>query len=197
MVRNSAILRSAFAYDSEVSEEVWGLFSSMADEPEKSVPYVDEIINAGIKGKIDFGRYFNLDGYCYTVEENLKMKAGQRAKKESFIFDGDLTDDGGEAYTKKGGVNSNRFEALEDGFNKLEDDDELLSAIRSIKNVREDFLLDEGVDLVKLLKSATEFLPQAITDLKKLCEDFELLGEQIQVVLKSGVPIQKCFGVDI
>lgn len=190
----SSILQSAFAYNTKVSDEVWCLFSSMADTPSKSVPYVDEILNASFKGKIALNRTFNLEGYCYTVRENLKMKAGQKAQKELFLFESD-SDEEYEGSSRNGGVSTNRFDKLEDGFNELEDDDELLSAIQSIKNIREDFLLDEGVDLVKLLKSATEFLPQAIEELKKVCEEFELIGEQIQIIIKSGVPIQKCFSL--
>ena len=190
----SSILQSAFAYDKKVADEVWCLFSSMADMPSKSVPYVDEILNASFKGKIALNRTFNLEGYCYTVRENLKMKAGQKAQKELFLFESD-SDEEYEGSSRNGGVSTNRFDKLEDGFNELEDDDELLSAIQSIKNIREDFLLDEGVDLVKLLKSATEFLPQAVEELKKVCEEFELIGEQIQIIIKSGVSIQKCFSL--
>lgn len=192
---NGTTLRSAFAYRGlEYGEECWNLFKEMTDAPENTVEYVDEILTAYQNGKINLDKEFNLRGYCYRVAENQEKKALQNAKKETFLFDND--EDDYEEASRQGGVSYNRFERLDDGFEQLENDDELAYAISTIKNLRKDFLMEEGIDLVVLLQRVKEFLPQAITKMREVCSEFELIGEQVHTILESGISIEEYFSLD-
>ena len=44
-----------------------------------------------------------------------------------------------------------------------------------------------------LIKHAMEFFPQAISKLKSICEEFELVGEQVEIILSSGKDISDYF----
>ena len=193
------MLRSAFSYQETLSNDVLRLFTGMLENPNKPVEYTQEIIDAARQGRIDLESNFNLEGYCYKISQNLQLKAGQHKKKETFYFEDDGIDDSQWGkLAKQGGVSmtevsAQRFNALEQGFESLEDDEEFTCAVETIKSLREDFLISEGVDLVLLIKHAMEFFPQAITKLKNICEEFELVGEQIQIILSSGKDLNDYF----
>lgn len=196
----SGILRSAFSYQKEaLPDEVLRLFTGMLDKPTKNVEYTQEIIDAAQQGRINLQEDFNLEGYCYRISQNLKMKESKHRAKETFYFEDDGVDDSQySTYAQQGGVSlteisANRFNALEQGFEMLEDSEEFLCAVDTIKSLREDFLVSEGVDLVMLIKHAMEFFPQAIEKLKSICEEFELVGEQIEIILSSGKNIEDYF----
>jgi hypothetical protein len=72
----------------------------------------------------------------------------------------------------------------------------LAYAISTIKNLRKDFLMEEGIDLVVLLQRVKEFLPQAITKMREVCSEFELIGEQVHTILESGISIEEYFSLD-
>lgn len=196
----SGVLRSAFAYQSEALEdEVLRLFTDMMDKPSMNVQYTQEIIDAARQGRINLNENFNLEGYCYRISQNLKMKDSKHRAKETFYFEDDGLDDtqwgsnalqGGVSMTE---ISANRFNALAQGFEMLEDSEEFLCAVNTIKALREDFLVSEGVDLVMLIKHAMEFFPQAISKLKSICEEFELVGEQVEIILSSGKDISDYF----
>lgn len=194
------MLRSAFCYNEGTSldESILRLFTDMADTPTKNVEYVQEIIDAAQQGRVNLNSDFNLAGYCYKISQNTMLKANSRKKKETFYFEDDGIDesDWGK-YSKQGGISmtevtvqSKRFNALEQGFEALEDDSEFLDAINTIKNLRDDFLVNEGVDLIMLIKQALKYFPQAIKELKKICTEFELVGEQIKIILSSEKDIE-------
>ncbi len=194
------MLRSAFCYNegTNLNEDVLRLFTDMVDAPTKNVEYVQEIIDAAQQVRVNLEKDFNLAGYCYKISQNTMLKANSRKKKETFYFEDDGMDDSDwSKYSKQGGISlteatvrSTRFNDLAQGFEALEDDSEFLDAINTIKNLRDDFLINEGVDLIMLIKQALKYFPQAIDELKKICEDFELVGEQIKIILSSKKDIE-------
>lgn len=185
-----SILKSAFSYEKQLPERVQALFSTMADKPTKSVEYVDEIIRAGLDGRIDLSSNFNLEGYCYRITSTYKGKVEPKSLKKIKYLEDDTSDF--ENTAKSGGVLTNTIIKLETSFEEIENDSELMFAVDTIKRLQMDFLVQEGISLKKLITRAIEGVPQAVKKLKVVCEEFELVGEQIKVILLSGKAMEVC-----
>ena len=180
---------SAFSYTSTIPEGVQALFSDVV-EKNTTVDFAYDIVNAGMEGRIDLNRDFNLAGYCYKIKSTNEMYVKPtKQKKETFIS---ADDSDYEGTAQKGGVQLNKIKKLEESFDEIEDNSELIYAINTIQSLQKDFLIQEGINLKVLITRAIEGVPTAIKNLKILCEDFELVGEQVKVILSSGREFSSC-----
>ena len=185
----------------ELPEDVVLLFSEMADKPTKGIMHVEEIINAGLEGRIDFNSEFKLEAYDYTITNNLRLNVEKERKKKTFINFGG-SDMETEQALRKGGISidvvsssASVIEDMRDAFEEVLDDSELKYAISTIKSLNEDFIVDFNVDLITLIKRSVLGIPQAISKLKEVCQDFSIVSEQVEIILKSGHDIEKCFAM--
>lgn len=185
MENRKVFLKTAFSYadKSILSEQVQELFASMVETPAKSVEYVSDIIDKAMTGKIDLNGEFNLGGYCHTIKFREKMTANKKSKKEKFINE-DTSDF--ENTHRQGGISLYELVNLDNEITKLDDDSEVSYAVSTIKRLQKDFLINEGINLKVLLKRALDGVPQAVSSLRDVCTEFELVGEHIRVILGSG-----------
>lgn len=178
----------------ELPEEVLSLFTSLVEEPGKNIRYASEIISAGLQGNIDFSREFNIDAYEAAITRNLGLNKSRKQKKETFLdFSGGDDDD-----TQHGGVRvdiasmSNALQ-MEDAYEALLDEDELRYAITTIKSLQPVLLVEARLDLIYTIRQALKGIPDSVKMLRTVCEDYEIVGEQIKVVLGSGHEFEEMF----
>ena len=178
----------------ELPEDVLKLFTSLVDEPGKHIKYASEIISAGLQGNIDFGREFNLDAYEAAITRNQQFNTSRKRKKETFL---DFTsNDDDEA--QQGGVRvdiasvQNALQ-MEDAYEQLMDEDELRYAIATIKSLQPTLMVEARMDILYTMQQALKGIPDSVKMLRTLCEEYEILGEQIKVVLSSGYSFEEMF----
>jgi hypothetical protein len=186
-------LFGAFNYgtSNKLTEEVLGLFKGVYEQSlsghVKEVKYAYDIVNAGMEGRIDFSKEFNLSAYEYRIDNNANLNKYHKRKKESF-----LDESNNEETSQRGGIQENKVAKLSNSLNNSEADidcilekSELMTALKLLQGVQDDFLKTEGVNLNFLIKRAVQGVPVAIERLKELCTEFELLGEQVKIILSS------------
>lgn len=175
-----------------LEEGIQELFVDMVANPTKDVTCTAELINSAKNGKIYLDRPFNLFGYQYNTERNKKMNMEKKGQREKYID----TDKDFEKTKRTNGVQDNAIRdmsqiSLED---EITDSAEVEYAIKSIVRVSDSFLVDEGIDLKVLLQRALSGVPNAVQTLKKVCEDFEILGEYIKLLLDKNA-LDKCLSL--
>lgn len=206
MRRNGLLRGSRFLGNSEVPKEVWKLFKSMLDNVDKDVDKVYEVENVceivqkALEGKIDMNSEFKLKAYNETINMGKRRNAVQKMKKETFI---DFFSSDEDKYTNEvtGGVTidvvsfqADTMSEAKSDYDCILDNAELISAINNIKALNEDFIVEYQVDLISLIKKAVQGIPQAVVKLREICEEVSCVGEQVKIILSSGVSISECFG---
>lgn len=186
-----SVLRGAFGFDNTVASEVYELFSSMLYS-DKPVLYVDEIMKAAMEGRINMDGSFCLEAYCGKISSNLEKNAIHRAKKIKFLdMSANPEEDMEKGVPGAGyGVSVNKIVKMETSFEEIDENEDLVHAINQIKRVQEDILAEEGIDLLFLIKRAASGVPQAVQKLRQFCEEYELLAEQVKIILTSGRPVE-------
>lgn len=178
----------------ELPDEVLSLFTDLLEDPSKHVKYASEIISAGLQGNIDFGREFNLEAYEAAITRNQQFNTSRKRKKETFLDFSTSDDD----ESQHGGVRvdiaslSNALQ-MEDAYEQLMDEDELRYAISAIKSIQPVLIVEARMDILYTMQQALRGIPDSVKMLKKVCEDYEVLGEQIKVVLSSGYSFEEMF----
>lgn len=181
----------------ELPENVLSLFTSLVDDPTKKIQYASEIISAGLQGNIDFSREFNIDAYEATITHNQRLGISKRSKKVSFL---DMTSGSSDDDSQPNGVRVDiaslqNVSQMEDAYEQLMDEDELRYAISAIKSIQPVLVVEARMDLLYTMRQALKGIPDSVKMLKQLCEDYEVLGEHIKVVLGSGHTFDEMFGV--
>lgn len=190
MKSSKGLLISPFRFNGGIPDRVQRLFVEMAEHPDKPVEYVDEILRAGMTGRIDLDSEFNLYGYCHKIKTTGNMSAVKKQLEKETYIAFDSSDFEGTA--KSGGVQANKLTPFIEEYDAIEDKAELDFAVNMISQLHNDLLVQEGINIPVLIKRALVGVPQAIAGLKKVCDEFEILGEYIKVVLEAGSK-----GVDI
>lgn len=182
---------------SELPVEVLNLFLPLTEDPDKRIEYASEIITAGLQGRIDFSKEFNLDAYEATIRKNQHLLKESERKKKSYIDFSGASDDFDEV-ASNGGIKA-EFESLEtieemkDAFEEVLSNEELNYAVSTIKSLNDDFIADYGTDLIFALKSAVRGIPQAVEEIKKICTDFSVVSELIETILTSKCEVEALF----
>lgn len=170
----------------EIPVEVLKLFQDMLVTGE-TTDYAYEIVQAGLKGNIDFSKEFNRKAYEFAIEKHKYLKKRAKAKREIFIEFAPIED----SVPPKGGVhidllNEKSSLQVTDCYEELLDVEEFQYALESLKNLNVEFQIDFGIDIFQCLKQSLQGVPDAIRKLRKLCKNYELVGENIEILLKSG-----------
>lgn len=177
----------------EIPQRVLSLFSSYVGA-EKQLQYASEIVFAGIQGRINLDKEFNLEGYTKAIEHNKNLYKHNRKKKESFIDSGSSSDDYN-TVIQEGGIQADRLqiEEVKDAFEELIEHDELRYAVSAIKKVNAEFIVVEELDLIEAIRMALKGIPQALKDVQRICEFYPKVAENIKTVLSSGFEFEAIF----
>lgn len=182
---------------SELPIEVLNLFLPLTESPSKKVEFATEIITAGLQGRINFGKEFNIDAYEATIRKNQHLLKEHEKKKKKYI-DFSSADDFDDV-ASSGGIKADYFVPLDsvnemiDAFDEVLLNEELEYAVSTIKSLNSDFKSDYGTDLIFALKRGVQGIPQAVDELKKICNDFPVVADLIQIILNSKKEVEVLF----
>ena len=182
---------------SELPVNVLNLFLPLAENPSKQIEFASEIVSAGLQGRIDFSKDFNLDAYEATIRKNQHLLKESERKKKTYIDFSGSGDDFDEV-ASSGGIKAdfesfNSVEEMTDAFEEVLLNEELEYAVSTIKSLNNDFIADYGTDLIFALKNAVRGVPQAVEEIKNICKDFVVVSELIETVLKSNKSVELLF----
>lgn len=183
---------------SEVPDEVLGLFTDLVQNPGKAGENFEgasEIVMAGMLGRINFDREFNIGAYNAAVHRNNRMNTeGEVKRKLALDFDSDSE----EREVAYGLVwvdyaTTHSAEQLRDAYEELLDEDELHYAISTIIDLQPMLLVEEEIDLLEVLKQSLKFIPDAVATVKRICKDYVVVADQIRIILSSGKSFEELF----
>ena len=182
----------------ELSDEILNLFIDLSENPEKKIEYASEIISAGLQGNINFKQAFNLDAYEAAIRKNIRLGKENKRKKESFLDYSDSSDDNWSEVATSGGIKADvasykAVEKMEDAYEQLILEDELRYAVETIKSLQPMLLVDARMDFLHTMKQALKGIPESVKLLQKVCNDYEVVAEQVQVILGSGYTFEEIF----
>lgn len=183
---------------SELSDDILGLFVALVENPDKTVEFSDEIISAGLQGRINFKRQFNIDAYEAAIRTGSNLNSYSRSKKEVRIVEASEYNDQPKVdYTmiSEDSINerSKVVRKIIDAYEELANDDELAFAVKSIKSMQSVFFVEEKIDILHTIRQALNGIPASIEVLKRICRDYEVFAQQIWVVLGSGKSYDELF----
>ena len=165
-----------------VTGRIWGLFAGLRDisEEEKlqkstfNVSYAHslEIVGAALRGSLltddESLRDFDLRAYECKCAENDRIGKIQRADKELFIVD--ITNSDTEEKVGFGDVTERerRLQCIDEAFDQLESMESLNEDIKRLCNIRQDYLIEHGVDIIHVLVNSLKGIPDAVSELKSI-----------------------------
>lgn len=184
-----------FCNVNELPSEVLSLFGDLVDNPSKQIEYSSEIISSGLLGKINLNESFNIDAYESAIRKNLRLGNSRKRKKEIYLDCTDSNDDW-DATSMSGGIKADvatvrAVDKMKDAYEELLADDELKYAIDTIKDLQSVLLAETKMDIFYLMKQALKGIPESVKALTSLCNDYEVVGEQIKIILSSGYSFEE------
>lgn len=180
------LLRS-YAFQKEVPDTVWNLFSK-ADKLGTGLDYTLEIIDAAMQGDINLNREFNLKGYIYSINQARKHEDRRRYKKNLRI--NYTVDDEADFGDNIQADNLSGYVESIDEYEKIDNDSEVSYAISEINRMSHDIMIFHNVDIETCLSQANRGMPESINLLRKLVNDNPQVGLYIQTILASGYPLE-------
>lgn len=180
----------------ELPTEVLNLFVGLADNPNQQVEFSCEIVEAGLAGKIDFSKPFNIVAYENAIRKNNSLTANTKRKKEvSIDFFSNSEDDNVNTYDviSEDTASNQLASKVKDAYAEIFEDDELNFAISTIVGLNDDMMAVEEVDLIRCLKDAVLGVEKAVATIKRISNSYPVLAESIQTVLASGQEVNVLF----
>lgn len=152
----------------------------------KKINYVSEIVTSALNGNISKDGNFNIEGYSYKIGHYKSLSYFKRCSKELHFEEHE--DDKPLPYgtTTIGRVSLNSASKLKTAYDDILDGYELKEAIQTLYKMRPTLAIEERVDIIEVIRGSLKHIPTSIQALKRVCSEFELLGEQIELILKSG-----------
>lgn len=181
----------------ELPEEILRLFTDLVEIPEKQIEFASEIISAAMQGNIDLEHEFNIDAYESAIRKNIRLGKEAKRKKEVFL---DYTDssDSWEETAQAGGIKADvatlqAVNKMEDAYEQIMLEDELQYAVETIKSLQPMLLIEARIDFLHTMKQALKGIPESVKILQNVCNEYEVLAEQVRTVLSSGYTFEEIF----
>lgn len=181
----------------ELPEEILRLFTDLVEIPEKQIEFASEIISAAMQGNIDLEHEFNIDAYESAIRKNIRLGKEAKRKKEVFL---DYTDssDSWEETAQAGGIKADvatlqAVNKMEDAYEQIMLEDELQYAVETIKSLQPMLLIEARIDFLHTMKQALKGIPESVKILQSVCNEYEVLAEQVRTVLGSGYTFEEIF----
>jgi hypothetical protein len=181
----------------ELTDDVLGLFVSLVESPNKKIEHASEIISAGLQNHIDFTKEFNIDAYEAKIRKNELLGKENKRKKESYLDFSDNSDDWDDTVAS-GGIKADVATThaalqMKDAYEEIIMEDSLRYAIDTITSLRTELLVDAKLDIVRTIQQALKGIPDSIKALKLVCDEYDIVAEQIEVILSSGMEFEAMF----
>lgn len=177
--------------------EVWSLFSGLSalsqGECKQSsrwdYSHTTEIISSAMNGNLPKNHEdFDLKAYEIACSKTDEIELSNMRKKYLSIIDTVNGDD--EATVGYGEISSNdkrlQDTDVEDAFAMFEDNEAFEKCLSDLYNIRKDYIVEEGVDLVEMLLNSLKGIPEAISNIAELCVKDEVLKGLVEVLCENS-----------
>lgn len=178
----------SFSFIEKLTPEIEALFIECTSTS-KELDYGYEIIEAALNGRIDIGRYFNIQGYVNSLKATERLENHRRANKfKSIVSDSDSED----VYepntiTEESLVSEESVDAYEEAIIRAD----LSRAISKIQEMSLLLMVEEKVNIARLIQMALKGIPSSVAKLKDICQNYEVIGESVSVLLSSGENVER------
>lgn len=176
---------------------VWSLFSGLNEVPEEQklgksrfsceYSHTLEIVNAALSGSLSTSsesvKNFNLQAYEYTCKENDNISQIKSAEKLLYIVD-----DTGEDNERVGfgDIQEKKLNPEKDCFNDIFDSTDFSSNLELLLSLRDKYIMEQGLDIVNVLKSSLKGIPEAIEKMKYILSKDDYLKELVISLCEDG-----------
>ena len=175
---------------------VWSLFDELGDRSEEKVlssglqdyAHTLEIVKAALSGSICLSGEgvsgFNLKAYEYACRENDRVLAKKNTQKELYIVDSAF--DNEEERVGFGDISEARLKRLDDDFDEMLANSDLEINILNLLNIRNDIIVEEGIDVVQLLHSALSGVKDSMEILTKMIKRNRRLSDMVESICDTA-----------
>lgn len=176
---------------------IWSLFSGLGEISEEQrlgkskytceYSHTLEIVNAALSGSLSTSsesvKNFNLQAYEYTCKENDNISKIKSADKLLFIVD-----DSGEDNERVGfGDIQEKKLTQENGFfDEVFDSVDFENNFSMLVSLRGKYIKEKGIDLVSVLKSSLNGIPDAIKEMQVLLSGSKQLKDLVVSLCENG-----------
>lgn len=178
---------------------VWGLFAVLGSSSYREeilrkdrrcdYSHVPEIINSAINGNI-YGspEEFNLRAYEIACMATDDIKEGKRRSKMLSIKDDVNADDSVESSIGYGeiSINDRRLESIEEAFAIIENNEVFEECLKDLLNLRSEYIVEKGYDVVELVSSSLKGIPEAIKSVGELASEDNKLKDILSVLCSNS-----------
>ena len=182
--------------DIENQGKIWGLFESLQDFSEvdyhtdRSVGrYTLEIMSAARSGRISLDGKFDLAAYERTCSSNTEIGKLNKAKKELHIVSFDDTEE--DKKPGYGDVSDRRLGKRDVEYEIVDNMVGLGNSIQKLFELRRKYRIENGIDIVSLVVSASEGVYEAVRNLKILMGTNSEISALVYGLFESGIPLSK------
>ena len=173
---------------------IWGLFSELSNLSKTEVmnsnkkydfSHTTEIISSAMSGSLCF-EDFNLRAYEYTCKTTDDIKQSDKRKQELVIVDTVNGDD--ETPVGYGEISSNdiRLRVIDEAIDLLEADDEFERCLAELYNIRKDYIVEKGVDVVEMLSNSLKGIPEAVSFIRDIVSQDSNLKQLVESLCETG-----------
>lgn len=170
---------------------VWGLFSGLGEESYREeilmedrrcdYSHIPDIVHSAMNGNILSSGEFNLRAYeiaCLITDE---IESGKRRSKILTIKDDINSDDATESKVGYGeiSINDRRLELIDEAFDIIENNEVFEEYMKDLLNLRKDYIVEGGLDILELIKSSLRGIPDAVKEISKITSDDDVLRDII------------------
>lgn len=180
---------------SESLGEIWELFSDIASLSKEEAltkgtrgefSHTMEIIQSAMNKKLDNRESFSPDTFdlrAYEAECRKKDDIKLNDSRKRYLTIVDTVNGSDENIVGYGEIsmNDSRLKSIEDAFALFDEDDEFESCLRELYNIRKDYIVEKGVDLVEMLKNSLKGIPEAVS----LMSDLVLEDSSLQRIVEG------------
>lgn len=174
---------------------VWSLFSELSTLSQGECRHTDsrwdyshttEIISSALNGNLN-PYDFDLKAYEIACCKTDDIEASKMRKKYLTIVD-NVNGNDDSATVGYGEISSNdkRLKTVEDAFELFDSDEDFESYLRELYNIRKDYIVDKGVDLVEMLSNSLKGIPEAMESISELCSEDSVLKTLVGGLCEKG-----------
>lgn len=159
--------------------EIWEVFHELRDAQEEcnltkeeynrcEYSHTVNIINSMMNGSVFDRNNFSLRDYEFACQENDKVSRFNKSKREPAIINESCLDKDGGTKRAPNTVLESDLKIFEEAFERIINDNDLEESLKSLIRVRDDYIVEQGLDPVLVLKNALKGIPEAIKELKEV-----------------------------
>lgn len=173
--------------------EVWGLFAELATLSQGEVvtgrnwdySHTLEIINSALNNNIS-KENFDLRAYEIACAKTDDIELSNMRKKYLSIVDTAGDSEDSLAGYGEISMNDGRLKVVEEAFELFENNEEFEDCLAELFSIRNKYIIQKGIDPVKMLGNALEGIPEAISSFKEIALKDSRLADMLEVLCSSN-----------